>query len=251
VQDLRDGPVAFGSVSHGHEDLENNRMRKFLVPILLSLGACAAPPVSPPPPAPAAPAPAAGPSEAWNVVESQLEVRVYRDGAMAQLGHNHLITSNGLTGRIDLREPRTASGFRLELPIESLAVDDPAARTAAGGDFAASVPAKDREGTRRNLLGGEVLDAARQPVIVLSADAISGGPVNYSARVRVGLRGEERLIDVPLTLEQADGGRLLVHASLRLRHADLGLVPFTVAMGALRVRDDFEIDCRLEARRAT
>jgi hypothetical protein len=226
-------------------------MRKFLVPILLLLGACAAPPVAPPPAAPAAPAPAAGPSEAWNVVKSQLEVRVYRDGPMAQLGHNHLITSNGLTGRIDLREPRTASRFHLELPLESLVVDDPAARTAAGGGFAASVPAKDREGTRRNLLNGEVLDAARQPVIVLSADAIWGGPKKYTARVRVALRGEERLLDVPLTLEETEEGRLLVHASLRLRHADLGLVPFTVAMGALRVRDDFEINCRLEARRAT
>lgn len=226
-------------------------MRKFLVPILLLLGACAAPPVSPPLPAPAAPAPSTGPAETWDVVRSSLEVRVYRDGPMAQFGHNHLITSNGLAGHINLREPRTASGFRLELPIESLAVDDAAARATAGEDFAASVPAKDREGTRRNLLGGEVLDAARQPVVVLSADAISGGPDNYTARVRVALRGEEHLIDVPLTLEETDGERLLIHASLRLRHADLGLVPFTAAMGALRVRDDFEIDCRLEARPAT
>lgn len=225
-------------------------MRRFLVPILLLLGACAAPPVSPPAPAPAVPTPSTGPAEAWNVVGSNLVVRVYRDGPMAQFGHNHLITSNGLTGRIDLREPRTASGFWIELPLDSLAVDDAAARATAGEDFAASVPAKDREGTRRNLLGGEVLDAARQPVIVLRADAITGGPDHYTARVRVALHGEERLLDVPLTLEETDGERLRVHASLRLRHADLGLVPFTAAMGALRVRDDFEIDCRLEARRA-
>ncbi|MDP9197947.1 MAG: hypothetical protein M3O07_01865 [Pseudomonadota bacterium] len=225
-------------------------MRRFLVPILLSLGACAAPPVSRPPPAPAVPAPSTGPAEASNVVGSRLEVRVYRDGPMAQLGHNHLITSHGLAGRIDLREPRTASGFRIELPLETPAVDDTAARATAGADFAASVPAKDREGTRRNLLGGGVLDADRQPVVVLRADAISGGPDRYTARVRVVLRGEERLIDVPLTLEETDGERLLVHANLRLRHADLGMVPFTAAMGALRVREDFEIDCRLEARRA-
>jgi hypothetical protein len=230
--------------------LENNAMRKFLLPILLMLGACAAPPVSPPAPAPAAPAPPAGPSEAWHVVESSLEVRVYRDGPMAQLGHNHLITSNELTGRIDFREPRTDSGFRLELPLESLTVDDPDARAAAGGEFSAAVPVKDRDGTRRNLLGEQMLDAARQPVVVLSADAISGGPDSYTARVRVALRGEERLIDVPVTFAM-QGERLRVHASLRLRHADLGLAPFTVAMGALRVRDDFEIDCRLEARRAT
>jgi hypothetical protein len=225
-------------------------MRKFLVPVLLLLGACAAPPQAPPAPAPAAPAPPTGPSEAWEVVESRLEVRVYRDGPMAQLGHNHLITSTALSGRIDLREPRTTSGFRLELPLDSLTVDDAAERAAAGGEFAAAVPAKDREGTRHNMLDEQVLDAARQAVVVIGADAISGGPDNYTARVRVALRGEERLIDVPVTFAM-EGERLRVHASLRLRHADLGLVPFTVAMGALRVRDDFEIECRLEARRAT
>jgi hypothetical protein len=100
------------------------------------------------------------------------------------------------------------------------------------------------------MLDEQVLDAARQAVVVIGADAISGGPDNYTARVRVALRGEERLIDVPVTFAM-EGERLRVHASLRLRHADLGLVPFTVAMGALRVRDDFEIECRLEARRAT
>jgi hypothetical protein len=48
-----------------------------------------------------------------------------------------------------------------------------------------------------------------------------------------------------------EGDRLRVRASMRLHHADLGLVPFSVALGALRVRDEIELDCRLEARRAT
>ena len=43
---------------------------------------------------------------------------------------------------------------------------------------------------------------------------------------------------------------LAVHAEFRLTHADLGLEPFTVALGALKVRDDFEVDLTLEARPA-
>ena len=225
-------------------------MRKFLVTVLLLLAGCVAPPQVPPATTPAAPPPVTGPSEAWDVVESRLEVRVYRDGPMAQLGHDHLITSTALTGRIDLRDPRTASSFHLELPLESLVVDDEAARKSAGGEFAAPVPAKDREGTRRNMLGEHVLDIARQAVVGLTADGISGGPENFTARVRVRLRGEERVVDVPVTLA-IDGGSLHMHANLRLHHADLGLTPFMVGLGALRVRDDIEIDCRLEARRAT
>lgn len=225
-------------------------MRKFLAPILLILTACAAPPQQPPPAAPQpAPAPAAGPAEAWEVTGSRLEVRLYRDGPMAKFAHNHLVTSTAVTGRIDLRNPRTSSTFRLELPLDSLAVDDEQARAAAGPDFAAPVPVKDREGTRRNMLGEQLLHAARQPVLLLTADGITGGPENFSVQLRVGLRGEERVIAVPVTMA-TEGERLHLHANVKLRHADLGLVPFTAGLGAIKVRDDFEIDCRLEARRA-
>lgn len=227
-------------------------MRKFLSPLILMLAGCVAPPQVPPAATTAAPPPeaATGPFEAWKVVGSRLEVRVYRDGPMAKLAHNHLITSSAITGSIELRAPRTASRFRLELPLESLVVDDEKARQAAGEDFAAPVPEKDREGTRHNMLGDRMLAASRQAVLRLSADALSGGPENFTARLRVALRGEERVIEVPLTITM-EGERLHVHAHLRLRHADLGLVPFTAGLGAIRVRDDFEIDCRLEARRAT
>ena len=225
-------------------------MRKFL-PFMLALSAgCAAPPQVQPAAAPPARAAQTLPHEAWDVVSSRLEVRVYRDGPMLQLGHNHVITSDAIDGVIELREPRPQSGFTLALPLASLVVDDPAARAAAGTEFASPVPEKDRAGTVRNMLGPAVLDAARQAVLHLTADGISGGPVEYVARVRVGLRGEERVIDVPLALS-FEGDRLRIHASMRLHHADLGLVPFSVALGALRVRDDIEVDCRLEARRAT
>lgn len=227
-------------------------MRKFLLSLVAVAAGCAAPSQQPPPAAPAPQAKTAAdmPFEAWEIVESNLEVRVYRDGPMQQLGHNHLISSAALTGVVELREPRAASGFRLELPLDSLVVDDPGARAAAGVDFAAPVPAKDRDGTKRNMLGTAVLDAQSQAVLKLSADSLQGGPANYDARVRIGLRGEERLVAVPVVVEFA-GDRMRIHASLRLRHADLGLKPFTVGLGALSVRDDIGIDCRLEARRRT
>ena len=226
-------------------------MRKFLPFVVLLATGCAMPPQVPPAALPpAARAAEALPYEAWSIVTSRLEVRVYRDGPMMQFGHNHVITSDALAGVIELRDSRTASGFTLDLPLASLLVDDPAARAAAGPDFANPVPAKDREGTVHNMLGPAVLDAARQAVLRFTADGISGGPGDYTARVRVGLRGEERVIDVPLTVS-LEGDLMRIHANVHLHHADLGLAPFSIALGALRVRDVFEIDCRLEARRAT
>lgn len=225
-------------------------MRKFLTALMLFAAGCALPPQVPPPAAPAVEAKSRAPFEAWDVTGSRLEIRVYRAGAMEKLGHNHLVTSDALKGTIERREPRSASGFRLELPLETLRVDDPAARAAAGADFAREVPERDREATRTNMLGKTVLDAKRQPVITLSADGLEGGPAEYRVQVRVGLRGEERVVAVPVSV-RFEGAKLEVHAHFSLRHADLGLTPFTAALGAIRVRDDLEIDCRIDARRRT
>jgi hypothetical protein len=228
-------------------------MRKFLWPFMLMLAGCVLPPKQPPAaPAPEAPPPAAAalPAESWILVSSHLEVRVFRDGPMQKLGHNHLITSDAVEGTIALRMPLTKSGFDLRLPLESLVVDDPGARGGAGADFANPVPPKDREATRRNMLGESVLDAARQDALRVTAEELSGEPGSYQARVRVGLRGEERVISVPFTVT-IEGDKLLAHASFHLAHADLGLVPFAAALGALRVRDDIAIDLRFEARPAS
>lgn len=228
-------------------------MRSLLCILLtLAIAACAAPPRGQTPAAPAtleAPAPSAG-AEVWEVTGSSLEIRVYRDGPMQKLGHNHLITSDRITGEVELREPHATSGFALRLPLDSLVVDDAQARSRAGGEFDAPVPEKDREATRRNMLGERLLDAARQGEILLIADSITGGPRNYEARVRVSLAGREHVLAAPFEL-MIDGERLVARADLRLNHADLGLEPFAVALGALRVRDDFEVGLTVEARRRT
>ena len=166
-------------------------MRKFLIVLLALQSACAVPPQIPPPAAPSTPVTAlSGPYLRYGVTSSRIEIRVYRDGPLAQLGHNHLISSTALTGTIDLREPASDSRFTFELPLDSLVVDDLTARSTAGADFAKEVPQADREGTRRNMLGSSVLDAARQPVLRLSAESLEGGPDEFIARVRIGLRGE-------------------------------------------------------------
>jgi hypothetical protein len=223
---------------------------------MLLVTACAAPPrEQPPPAAPPEPAPPAagrerGPAERWEVAASSLAVRVYRDGPMQKLGHNHLVTSDAIAGVIELREPVTQSGFSLELPVESLVVDDDAARAAAGPEFAAPVPQKDRDATRRNMLGEKLLDAARQGVIRLSADSIAGEGGNYEARVRVAVAGREQVVVAPFRVS-VEGGELRARAAFRLTHGDLGLEPFNVALGALKVRDDFDVELSLTARRGS
>jgi hypothetical protein len=220
-----------------------------------TLAACAPPqrpeaPPAPPPPVVEAPEAPAADRESWTVVASHLAVRVYRDGPMQKLGHDHLITSDGLTGRIALGAPLTETSFELSLPLESLVVDDEAARAAAGGNFAAPVPQKDREATRHNMLGPKLLDAAAQDAIGLESESLAGDGGRFEARVRISLAGHESVVAAPFSVT-VDGDRLTAHAEIRLTHADLGLQPYSAALGALSVREDFEVDLTLEARRGS
>ncbi len=166
---------------------------------------------------------------------------------MQKLGHDHLITSDGLVGTIALGAPLTDTRFDLRVPLDSLVVDDEAARAAAGARFAAPVPHKDRDATRRNLLGEKLLDRARQDTMRLTAESITGGPGHFEARVRVSFAGRGSEVAAPFSVT-IDGDRLEAHAGFRLRHADLGLEPFSAALGALRVREDFDVDLSIEAR---
>jgi len=177
-------------------------------------------------------------------------VRVWRDGPMQKLGHNHVITTGQLTGAIQLRDPLGASSFELSVPLESLVVDDDAARARAGADFSAPVPEKDRDGTRRNMLGEKLLNSALQPAMRLASESLSGDAGRYEAKVRVSLAGTEHVVAAPFTVS-VEGDHLEAKSTFHLTHEDVGLVPFTVALGVLKVRDDFEVDLTLEARRGS
>ena len=195
------------------------------------------------------PRPPAPAGTLYEVFASDVTVRVYRDGPLAELGHNHVIASTGLTGRIELRRPLATTTLALELPLGSLIVDDPARRAEAGEEFPGELNGPDREGTRANMLGPALLDAARFPVMLLEGLAIDGESPDFSVTARVSLAGRQRDIVVPARLE-LDGDTLTASGRFTLTHAQLGLSPFSVALGALRVRDDIQVGYRLSARRA-
>jgi len=212
----------------------------------MCLSACAAPPrPEAPPPGPPAPG---TPAMVYEITESDVTVRVYRDGPLAELGHNHVISSTALGGRVELREPLSRSTLELSLPLEELVVDEAARRLVAGADFPDNLTEADRAGTRRNMLGPALLDAARFPVLRLTSVAVEGDAGAFRVTARADLAGRSREVVVPVLIELGDGV-LAARGEFTLTHADLGLVPFSAALGALRVRDDMLVSYRLVARR--
>lgn len=177
---------------------------------------------------------------------SAVSLRVYRAGPLARLGHDHLITSQALAGRAWTAGAPETSGFELRLPVESFVVDDPAARRAAGPGFESEVPQDARDGTRRNLLRPEVLDAARYPEIRVRAAALLGTWDSLVARAEVTLRDRTRRLDVPLRLVRGDR-ELAASGSFRVLQSDFGMTPFSVAGGAIQVGDEVDVAFEIHA----
>ena len=183
---------------------------------------------------------------------SSLRLLVYRAGAMARLGHNHVISHGAIDGWVRYSGNPTVASLLLRVPVNEFVVDDAALRGEEGADFAAAVPEDARGGTRHNLLSEALLDAAQHPVITLRSIAVSqdhstrapGGTVTVTLAVDVA--GHASTLEVPFVL--IDEGRVLrASGSVQLRQSELGLVPFSVMLGALQVQDEFTVEFDLLA----
>jgi polyisoprenoid-binding protein YceI len=228
-----------------------------LAPMIVLIGACTHVPVPPAiPPVVAGQTLPPGAKPAGSVdfridtEHSELRVLVYRGGALAKLGHNHVIQSHGLSGWIRAAGTSKDSSFYLQLMPADFQIDQPAARAEEGADFAEEVDDTARAGTRRNMLGGALLDADRYPLILIQSVRLEGeGPLIAGARmatVRITIAGHTREVSAPFSFEGPPES-LHVTADFRLAQSALGLTPFNALMGGLQVEDEMHMKLDIRA----
>jgi hypothetical protein len=230
--------------------------------LALLLAACGAPSPRPPNPHPAAPPPAAAHGTAYRIDASQSELRllVYRAGALAALGHDHVIVNRALEGWASPAGSSAGAAFFLSIPTAGFVVDEAAARAQEGADFSEEVGDDARAGTLHNMLSPAVLDAQSHAAITVQSISIApaaGGaqvppadalvsPTGMQATVRITVAGHESSLVVPFTLDMSPG-RLHAHAAFPVQQSALGLTPFTALLGALRVDDQVRVKLDLVA----
>ena len=178
---------------------------------------------------------------------SEIRLRVYRDGPLARFGHNHILVGR-VHGEIRAGDTAAASGFRLEIPVDSFMVDPPAARAEEGDEFSAQVSDPARRDTRENMLGRDVLDAEKHPLIRIESIALVGPQWGPTVTARVTLRGVTRDLRFAAAVLRQDD-LLVVIAGFHINQSEFGIEPFAALNGGLRVRDALDIRVRLVARR--
>ena len=231
---------------------------RILVPLAVSLLAAGClsrtAPVTPPEPAPPPSKPAEiRPPEVSgatlyrvNPTASQVDILVYRGGTFARLGHNHVMTSKAVTGRVWLHSQLEKSGFELAFPVAELIVDDAQARRAAGPEFPPEIPQADKDGTRKNMLRLEVLDGEHFPQVSLQSVRVTGSQASPQIVTRVTLKDATREIEVPAQV-QIEGSRLTATGEFDIQQTNFGMKPFSVALGAIAVKDQLHIKFALVA----
>ena len=165
-----------------------------------------------------------------------MHIYVYRGGTLARLGHNHVDdVSKSLSGRVWIASDVRALRLRAcRFPSRRLIVDDPEARRAAGSEFPPEIPPADKDGTRKNMLRAEVLDAEHYPrghAAIGDASPASLQAPQVTARITI--RDASRDVRFRPSIER-EGDRLTASGEFDILQTDFGIKPFSV--GARRTR---------------
>ena len=219
-----------------------------IVVLVLSVAACAARhprPITPPLRAQGSLQSLPAPGEyAVDSSGSELRLLVYRAGPLSNLGHNHVMVNRALTGRVQIGAGVSASSFSLSMRADGFVVDDAQSRLEEGDDFPGDIAEDAKAGTRRNMLGSAVLNAAEFPDITVKSESLTGTLDDLSADLEISAAGHTSRIAVPLSL-QGDVHHFTAAGSMELRQTALGLTPYSLLHGALQVQDAMQLKFKI------
>jgi hypothetical protein len=133
-----------------------------------------------------------------DAASSDIHWLVYKAGAFARLGHNHVVSVGQLTGNVTVNlENPERSAFGIEFPVTELVVDDPTLRRGLGEEFESVPTADDIAGTRTNMLSERVLQGVQFPAIRITGIGPLGAGEQQTLQLKVELLGRSIDLTVP------------------------------------------------------
>lgn len=179
-------------------------------------------------------------------INSSITLRVYRDGPLARFGHNHTIAITQIQGVVYREADSAQSEVELSFPVADMIIDSPDDRAKAGPDFPGVITAEAIAGTRANMLGPQLLAAEQYPTIALRTVAVSGQWPELKLIVEIGLRKFTSQIVLPVHLSETKDS-LIADGEVALSQVQLGLTPYSVLGGGLRVSDNIDAQFHIVA----
>jgi polyisoprenoid-binding protein YceI len=160
-------------------------------------------------------------------------LRTFRDGLIAQAGHDLTIEVTAWQGQLTVDETPAPSGLEVRIDIGSLTVRD-----GTGG----IKPLTDRDRREIAFTARRQLSADRHPEAVFTAarfePTADGGIIDGT----VTLVGTAQ----PLRLQVTQTGPGHYRASASVRQTAFGIRPYTAFLGALKLRDAVEVEVEVD-----
>lgn len=164
-------------------------------------------------------------------------VRTYRTGLGSRAGHDLVIEVTSWRAVATVGADPAASTVSLTADVDSFEV-----REGRGG--IKPLTDGDRADIRATIRE-KVLDTARHPVIEFASTAVHGSAPQVTVDGQLTVRGATRPITVAGTIDESPEGSS-IRVSARVVQSEYGVKPYSAFLGALKLRDDVDVD--VEAR---
>jgi len=154
---------------------------------------------------------------------STLTVFVYKSGLFSALADDHVIDAKIASGSISEEAPQSIA---VEVRSADLRVRDP------------NLSEKRRDEVQMRMLGPEVLDAARYPMVTFESTSVEVKTADrFEVTGRLTIHGQTRALTLPV--DRVNGR---YRGSVKLKQTDYGIAPINIAGGSVKVRDEIRID---------
>ena len=169
----------------------------------------------------------------------RITVRTFRDGLVAQAGHDLTIEAAKWSGELVVGQDLTPASLRVTVDLVSLIV-----RGGTGG----IKPLSDRDKREIAVTARKVLSADRYPEATFTATSFEPGP-DGAGGIIVGtlmLAGRSQ----PQRLQVSQAGPARYRATTTIRQTSFGIKPYSAFLGSLKVADAVEFEAEVDLSQA-
>jgi polyisoprenoid-binding protein YceI len=161
-------------------------------------------------------------------------IKSYKDGMGAKLAHDLILTPTNWSGTINVdADNPAASSATLKIDARSIEIVE-----AVGG--MKSLSDKDRKDIKKNI-DEKVLQTNKYPELTFESTSVSGSEPNFTAAGNMTIVGTTRPVNVALSVDAN-----LVTAKTSISQKDFGIKPFSAMLGAIKLRDDVELELTVD-----
>lgn len=167
-------------------------------------------------------------------------LRTGREGMASKVGHDLVIDAGRWNANVTIDGDPSKSEVNATIDVRGLEV-----REGVGG--AKPLSDKDKRDIKKNI--GESLKASQFPEITFRSQTVeSTGDTQVKVNGELTVAGSSRPVSFPLSIEE-DGSSVRLRGKVPIVQSNFGIKPFSAMMGALKVKDqvEVEIDVRIPA----